>query len=157
MSSIILREATESDVPDIVELWKESIDFAADIDPYYSRAKDGHKVFEEFIAGHLLFDTAFVAVAVDGDIVAGYCLGVQRERPPMVNERDYGVIYDMGVNTKYRRRGIGRQLFEHVKSWFSSKGISHLELNVLIANETARQFWISLGFNPTIDLMTPKI
>ncbi len=72
----------------------------------------------------------------------------------MVKERNYGVIYDMGVNHQYRRQGIGKKLFDHVKQWFDLRGIKYLELNVLIANQTARNFWLSLGFEPTIELMT---
>ncbi len=154
MNPISIREATSEDVLSIVQLWIEAVDYAAKLDTYYARSDDGHLVFEEFIRGHLEFDTAVVAVGEKDKIIVGYCLGVQLERPPMAKERDYGVIYDMGVNQHNRRQGIGKRLFEFVKTWFNSRNITHIELNVLIANHSARKFWISLGFHPTIELLT---
>ncbi len=81
MNSVLIREATANDIPSIVQLWIEAIDYAAKFDVYYARSEDGHLVFEEFIRSHIAFETAIVAIAESNKHVVGYCLGVQLERP----------------------------------------------------------------------------
>ena len=48
--------------------------------------------------------------------------------------RDYGVIYDIAVDSHCRRKGVGTQLFQSMKQWFRERGIKHIELNVVNAN-----------------------
>lgn len=43
--------ATESHVPEIVEMWKDFMDLHRDIDSFFTRRKDAHINFEKFLRG----------------------------------------------------------------------------------------------------------
>ncbi|MFC1953482.1 hypothetical protein ACFLWR_05065 [Chloroflexota bacterium] len=42
-----ITTASEKHIPEIVELWKEFMDFNAEIDPYDTRGKDSHTQMEK--------------------------------------------------------------------------------------------------------------
>ena len=63
--------------------------------------------------------------------------------------RPIGVIEDCYVDPSARRCGCGRALVDEALSWFSGRGIGHVELDVLVANEEACRFWTALGFGAT--------
>lgn len=153
MNDIKLRPATEEDVSGIVQLWVEAVEFAVEIDSYFTRSSDSEKNFGEFVTGHIHLETASVVVAEIDQSVVGYCLAVCLQRPPLVTEMDYGVIYDLAVTANYRNRGVGSRLCEEVQSWFAGRGIKRIELNVLNANENGRRFWQKTGFQPYMEQM----
>jgi hypothetical protein len=63
MSEINYRQAIEKDIPAIVELWKEFIDFHKIRDSFFSRSKEGPENFGKFIAENLRKNDAIVYVA----------------------------------------------------------------------------------------------
>lgn len=84
------------------------------------------------------FDPSWLLVAeVDGDVV-GFCLCLIR-RVPMEKvglEEQRGWITAFGVQTGYRRRGIGKALIEHALSLFEGAGRSE----VLVSPYTPNYF-----------------
>ncbi len=57
------RKATEQDIPRIIELWKEFIDFHKARDAFFSRSKEGPENFGKFILENINKDDAIVYVA----------------------------------------------------------------------------------------------
>lgn len=64
MNEIKYREAVEQDIPRIVDLWKEFVDFHKVRDPFFSRSKEGPENFGKFISENLRKEDAMVYVAV---------------------------------------------------------------------------------------------
>jgi len=57
------------------------------------------------------------------------------------------VLLGMGVDSHFRRRGVGRMLIEHVIRYCRTNGlISWLDLNVLSNNLAAKQLYLNTGF-----------
>ena len=54
----------------------------------------------------------------------------------------------MGVMPDYRRKGIGRELFEAVEEEARSLGLSYVQLAYWTDNTVAKDFYKSLGFTP---------
>jgi len=53
----------------------------------------------------------------------------------------------MGVDSHFRRQGVGRMLIEHAISYCRLNGfISWLDLNVLSNNLAAKQLYLNVGF-----------
>ena len=48
----------------------------------------------------------------------------------------------------YRRRGVGRMLFEHLAGWARARGAGRIELQFIEGNEPAERFWAKVGFRP---------
>lgn len=63
-----------------------------------------------------------------------------------------GHISHTAVDGAFQRRGIGRQLVEHVIAAMKQEGIIKVNLVVFSHNEKGNAFWESLGFTVRTDL-----
>ena len=146
MSEIKYREAIEQDIPKIIELWKEFIDFHKVRDPFFSRSKKGPENFGKFILENLSKDDAIVYVAeTNGDVVA-HILATIQSYPPAFEIKRYGLINDLAVASAYRRIGIGQHLFDMARDWFDKKGMKRIEIEIAVANEVSTSFWKKMDF-----------
>ena len=112
IKQITIRKATIKDVPAIVELWKELMDFHKKLDPIFTRAKSGHEKVSEYLTQHIDGNDFCVFVAVDGKNPVGYCLIKISDYPPMFEKQQYVELSNMAVTQKYRHRGIGKKLIK---------------------------------------------
>ena len=148
MSTIKYREATEQDIPKIIELWKEFIDFHKIRDPFFSRSKEGPENFGKFILENMRKEDAIVYVAdTNGDVVA-HILATIQSYPPAFEIKQYGLVNDLAVASAYRRSGIGKHLFSMARNWFVEKGMKRIEIEAAITNETSTSFWNKMDFKP---------
>jgi ribosomal protein S18 acetylase RimI-like enzyme len=145
--------AAESHIPEIVEIWKEFMDYHSDIDPYFARNEEGHSKFEEWLKELMKSDTALVLVALDRGMVLAYSLSQINQRPPLFDKVDYGYIYDLAVKSEYRRKGIGEKMVDEILGWFKSRWIDRIELMVLSKNHAAFSFWNKQGFEVFLNRM----
>ena len=148
MKQALLRRATLNDIPAIVELWKEMIDYHKEKDPFFTRAVDGEKVFAQFVEKNINSETACVYVAIIGGTIVGYCQGTLEKHPPLLTETDYGQVLDFAVAADYRRTGVGERLCKALQGWFVLKGVHRLEVRHSEFNEVASNFWSKMGFKP---------
>jgi len=146
-----IRKAVQKDVPAIVELWKEMIDFHKERDRFFSRSAAGHQAFADFITGHITSETSDVFVAEARKDIVGYCLAVVEKYPPLLEIQEYGLVRNMAVSRKYRRKGIGKRLLKEAQSWFSGKGVHRIETRVATSNKLAGEFWAKMGFAPYLE------
>ena len=68
---------------------------------------------------------------------------------------EFAYVSDFCVKSGYRKNGIGRILFEHMKDYVKSEGISSLQLTAWEFNQSAIQFYESMGMttrNRTMEL-----
>ena len=152
-----IRKAVGTDVPAIVELWKEMIDFHKERDQFFSRSATGHLAFAEFATDSISSDTACVFVAEVGKDVVGYCLAVVEKYPPVLEIQEYGLIRNMAVTRMYRRKGIGERLLKEVQSWCSGKGLRRLETRFATSNKLSAAFWAKMGFAPYLETVFMEI
>jgi ribosomal protein S18 acetylase RimI-like enzyme len=52
----------------------------------------------------------------------------------------------LAVDSQFRRSGVGRGLIGALERFFAARGVTHYRLETLVQNETARDFYGSLGF-----------
>jgi GNAT superfamily N-acetyltransferase len=154
---VIIRRAVAEDVPSILELWKELMDFHKERDRLFSRSATGHEGFADFITGHMSSDTSCVFVAEAGTDIVGYCLAIVEEYPPVLEIKEYGLVQDVAVTEKYRRGGIGKRLLKEARSWLSEKGIRRIEARVARTNGVATRFWAKMGFTPYLETVFVEI
>lgn len=81
-------------------------------------------------------------VAVDGDVVAGWC-EVRRDALP---GRGHCGLLGMGLRAPYRGRGLGRRLIEGCLREARERGFERIELMVRSPNVRALQLYRSVGF-----------
>lgn len=152
-AQVVIRRATRRDVPAIVRLWEELMDFHRAKDPFFTRARNGSALFRRFVEDNIRSDAACVLVAtVEGGVV-GYCQGMLERHPPAIAEPEYGQILDFMVTAQYRRSGIGARMFEALREWFRSEGIRRIEVRHSTFNELAARFWPRMGFQPYLQTL----
>lgn len=64
-----------------------------------------------------------------------------------------GFIYHTAVSTHYRKKGIGKELVEHVMEALEKEGIHKAALVAFSQNETGNAFWERIGFTERSDLI----
>lgn len=143
-----IREAAVGDVPVIVEIWKELMDFHKELDAIFSRSATGHERFAEFLTSNMEKEDSCVLVAADGGRAVGYCQACISKYPPVLVREKYVKIFDMGVTEKYQRQGIGRMMIDALRRWYADKDVGRIELKYLTANKSAEEFWTKMGFKP---------
>ena len=143
-----IREAVMEDVPAIVEIWKELMDFHKRLDAIFSRSATGHKGFAEFLTSNMENEDSCVLVAADGEHIVGYCQATISKYPPVLVREKYVEIFDMAVTEKYQRLGIGRMIIDVLRRWYADKDVDRIELKYLTANKSAEEFWTKMGFKP---------
>ena len=148
MEHALLRKAMLKDIPAIIVLWKEMMDFHKKRDPFFSRAANGEEVFSQYLEKNINSETACVYVAIVGGTIVGYCQGTLEKHPPVLTVTDYGQVLDFAVASDYRRTGIGERLCKALQGWFVLKGVHRFEVRHSEFNEAASRFWAKMGFKP---------
>ena len=150
---IQIREASEADFPAIHELMRQVHQLNLESRPDIYRDID--PLTEEYYLTMLSDST--VLLALDGERASGFC--VFQLRPsysnPLLVPRKMAFMDNLCVHWDYRRKGIGKQLFEAACRMASSDGAETLELVVWSFNENAIRFYEELGMtakNLTMEL-----
>ncbi len=152
-TTAVIRPATRQDVPQIVRLWEELMDYHRERDPFFTRARNGSDLFRRYVEQNLEDDAACVLVAEAEDGIVGYCQGMLDHHPPAIAEPDYGQVLDFMVTASHRHAGIGRRMFEALREWFHKEGIRRIEVRHSMFNEVAGHFWPKLGFKPYLQTL----
>jgi ribosomal protein S18 acetylase RimI-like enzyme len=139
-------EAKDSHIPEIIKIWIKFMDYHSDLDPFFTRRRDGHKNAEKFIRDLIKSENSLILVATKGDKVIGYSIATISKHPPVFKVERYGFINDMAIKPRYRRMGIGEKMLARIFDWFESKGIKRIELKVVPTNEIGYSFWKKQGF-----------
>ena len=144
---IEIIEATESHVSDIVELWREAMDFHRDIDSRYTLREGASEHYEKHLRELMEAEDTLVLVAIDEMRTVGFSISQVNKHPPIWVEREkYGFIDTMAITADYRRRGIGEQMLGKMFEWRASRGIGMIELSVAARNQVGYSFWRKHGF-----------
>ena len=148
---VTIRKAVAEDVPSIVELWKELMDFHKARDRLFSRSATGHEAFADYVKGHITSQTSLVFVGEACGNLVGYCIAFIEKYPPVLEMTEYGLVQDLGVTKEYQRRAIGQRLLREAQNWFSEKGIRRIEARVSKVNKQSTAFWAKMGFTPYLE------
>ena len=66
---------------------------------------------------------------------------------PIIKSKNIYYINDIVVDEKFRKKGIGRKLYNYIKEKAIDDNIDSIELNVWSFNKDAIKFYESLGMN----------
>jgi len=153
---LLVRPATEDDLPAMLTLWREMMDFHARSDARFQPGPTpvAEEAWTQYLRQEIWSSDAWCALVaeVEGRIV-GQIVGALRDPAPVFEPGTYGYITDIVVDPETRRRGVGRALFRALEAWFHERGASHLELQVLERNSTSQAFWRAMGCTDYSDNM----
>jgi ribosomal protein S18 acetylase RimI-like enzyme len=138
--------ATDSHVPEILEVWKEFIDCHKEMDAIYTRREDGHLTFGGIVRSLIKADDSLVLVALDDDKVVAFSTCRTGRYHPVLSRGKRALITNIAVTSSHRRRGVGEKLLAEILDWCASNGLKRVELAVLAKNEIGYSFWKKHGF-----------
>lgn len=157
MKRIKVTKAKYIHVPQVIELWKDFMDFHADVDPFYTRNAKAHIGYKKHLMKSVGSRTKQIFVALDDKQVVGYTFVEIVKHSPVFIEKYYGYIGDMYTQPAYRRQGLGKLLYNAAMEWCKKKGMTRIELGVVTKNEIAGSFWRKLDFEGRMLRMHRKI
>ena len=132
MNSVVIRKATEADMPAVLQLIR-------DLATYENCAEKVEITLEQLLRDGFGKQPAFnCLVACNGEDVAGFCLSWFRYstwRGRLL------YVEDLFVKEAFRRLGIGSCLLEAKFELAGNLGISQVHLQVLDWNEPAIRFY----------------
>ena len=143
---MIIRVSRKDDSAGIIALMKQLIDEHHQLDPYYKKFSD-YQGLPEYIADTIKDRNKLLLVAEENEKIIAYFIGAIEEAPYYSSEKEIGVVADVAVDKKHRRRGILKSLFKKAQEWFEKKGVSYIELSVDARNTEAVIAWKKLGFS----------
>ncbi|WP_201305135.1 GNAT family N-acetyltransferase [Streptomyces sp. GS7] len=135
---VLIREATAADWPAVWPFFRdivragETYTYPRDIDEPAARAS------------WMLEPPGRTVVAVDD---SGAVLGSAKMNPNHFGGAGHIASASFMVDPRYRRRGTGRALGEHVLAWARAEGYRAMQFNAVVETNTgAVALWRSLGF-----------
>jgi ribosomal protein S18 acetylase RimI-like enzyme len=87
-----------------------------------------------------------ITVATHEEAIVGFAAGNIRLLPNYLGNIKVGYISHVFVIDSYKKKNIGRKLVSELENWFADKSVNTIELEVLVNNNSALQFWESLGY-----------
>ena len=155
----LIRKAGQEDYPAVQSLIEEEHRIHQTARPDIFAAPED--IFPESDYIKMVSDSDFflsVAVTEEGEI-AGLCFAriLYTGDCEILTKRKRLYIDDFIVVDKYRRRGIGRQLYTQIKDSALRLGVDSIELKVWGFNQNAVNFYRSLGMEEQSIQMEEKI
>jgi ribosomal protein S18 acetylase RimI-like enzyme len=143
---ITIIKAEEKHITDICKLWWEFIQFHVALDPTFETKDNSTSGFEnEFLRFKMKSENSLVLVALEGKETIGYAIAEIMELQGS-KIKECGFINHLHVSEKYRRRGIGKKMYDEILKWLLEKNIKLVEVQLMAKNELARSFWKKYGF-----------
>ncbi len=149
---IILRPATESDIPRLEELLYQVHGVHAEGRPDLFRAGCKKYTREELLeilddpCGRPIF--VFESEGLSERTVMAYCFCIHQEQTA-ASMAPIRTLYidDLCVDAQYRGQGIGYTLYEHVLNYARANGYYNVTLNVWACNPAAMRFYERCGMS----------
>lgn len=91
-------------------------------------------------------DQTFFVAEYAGNVAGILFIGYRHIENPIQVTRNIIYVDSMGVDEKYRGKGIGHAFFNFLKDLKNQKGFDGIELQVNAKNESAYQFYADYGF-----------
>lgn len=145
MTEIRIRAARMADEGSLLELAQREMKAQEERDPRLRLREDARDRYAVYLRGRMRdLDSSIFVAEGDGGIV-GMAVGTVRKQDTFFELRRFGYVSDLVVAPAFRRRGVGRRLYERVALWLRGMGIVVVRLHVALRSPEARAFWKSLG------------
>jgi len=139
-------EAKKKDINCIIKMNKEMADYHWKIDNYYKSGREIEFGFKKWILKNFGKRNFKILIAKEKNKILGYGIAEIKKPKPYIRPKKIGHLTNLYVKEKYRRHGIGRQIFDKFLEWFKSREIKHIELSVDSRNQIGISAYQKYGF-----------
>jgi ribosomal protein S18 acetylase RimI-like enzyme len=153
---VSVRAATQADVSAIGRLGASLVRLHHEFDPrrFMPATPRTEEGYGGFIGTQIDEPDVIVLVAERAGAVVGYAYAAVEGIDYMSLRGPAGVLHDVVVDSGHRGQGVGRMLLDAALAALEARGVPRVVLNAAERNETARKFFASAGFRPTMVEMT---
>lgn len=145
------KKAQLKDFDSIKLLYDEIIDNTKDIEKY-ARWKKGQHPTDSIIKGYL--DNQSMYLFKDNELIVGAMALTMNQGDDYhkikwninVQDNDVAVIHILGINPKYQRNGIGKQMIDEAIKIAKDNHKKVLRLDALASNTPAQKMYLGKGF-----------
>ena len=142
-----VRAATESDIPKILELYRQLVITTSPTELDTSSNLDDYK--QTFYKIQAFSGYELIVAEVNGEVVGTMVLLIV---PNLSHSAlPWAVIENMVVDESTRRKGIGKQLMDYAAARSKEAGCYKVQLLSDKRRNEAHQFYESLGYKATAD------
>lgn len=156
MLDLIIRPATEDDLPELARLWHEKTTLQQQFDRRLALAADSRAAWQARMAGWLREGGCGVFVAVNEGGLLGYIIGWEQDTAPGLAPEKLGAVTDIALDAHRYQGGAGRALVAALRAWFAARGVEQMVAYAHHASAVEQAFWRSLGATEWIDTLWLK-
>ncbi len=144
---IVVRPATEADIPSLTELFVQSAEYHAEQAPYFFRLPPNDWI-HEFFVGHLNNPNVRLLIAErDSKIVGEVRAEIKKTSEiPLIKAFTTLQVEEIVVLQSHRRFGVARTLMAKIEEIAHEQKISQVTLNVWDFNVSAKSLYAELGY-----------
>ena len=159
MNDILIRRATESDLPVLGRLGAMLLQIHFGFDPqrFMAPGASAPEGYAWFLGSQLNQNDAAVFVAEDGGSVIGYVYAGLEPQSWKELREPAGFIHDVAVDESNRKSGVATRLMETALEWLHSRGAPRVLLWTAEQNHSAARLFSHLGFRRTMIEMTREL
>ncbi|PYS53012.1 MAG: N-acetyltransferase [Acidobacteria bacterium] len=159
MDDILIRRATESDLPTLGRLGALLMQthYAFDQQRFMAPGANAAAGYARFLRSQLTQQDVIVFVAERAGHVAGYVYAGLEPRSWEELREAAGFIHDVAVEESSRRTGIASALVEAAIEWFRAREAPRVILWTAEPNAAALRLFSRLGFRRTMIEMTREL
>lgn len=145
--AVVVREATDRDLPALLAMWGELRDLGGRIERLMpDPGDDALRDRLQWVARDP--DSRALVAVVDGE-VAGMTLLTDSPYAPLFEQRAVHAHY-LHVRDGFRRRGVGKALLAAAVAFADEVGAEHVMTSVLPQMRETQRFYARLGFSPVV-------
>lgn len=146
---IKIEEAKRKDINLIIKLQMGLADYHKSIDAKYykswrERKEQLRKRLLEILSKRQR-NRKFLVAKIKNRVV-GFFIGGIHKSLPYCREEKIGEVYQAFVDKKFRKKGVGKLLFEELIKWFKRRKIKFIEVLVDSRNKIGISAWKKYGF-----------
>lgn len=162
-SPLLIRPYHIEDFDILVSLLEQLQDYVSALDTLnmMRRLPEYGKDYTQRLLERVEKDQGKILLAELNKKPVGMIAGAIREQTPAEQlEKVYakrGRILELFVEEKARKLGVGKRLMESMEEYLASQGCTVIRIEVFAANQNARDFYDSLGYNDRVVDMMKKI
>jgi GNAT superfamily N-acetyltransferase len=138
------------DLSFVLQLAKELTNFHHRLDDYYQTWQGRSKKYKKWLLQNLGRKNFKILIAKNdkNEIIAYGIATIKKPTKPTsyIKFKKFGFIEAIYVKDKFRRKGIGKEIFKKFLEWFKSNGVRVIELTVHEKNKLGIVFWKKHGF-----------
>lgn len=97
-----------------------------------------------------------IFIAETNNLLSGFIIIFMSETAdfPILVQRQYAIIDNIGVYPELRNQGIGSALIKKAETWAKNKDAGNIELNAYLFNTKAIDLYQNLGYKPIMIRMS---